>query len=1760
MANTASIILKYLVLGADKANASLDRASRGTRDLGEASRQSARQQENLGKASSSAGRQFAAQSSGLGGLVAAYAGAAANIFALQQAFAALNRAAQIENIIRGTRTLASTVGASGDEIIATLQDITRSQITAAEAASAANLAFASGFSGEQLTSITEVATRASLALGRNLTDSLQRLTRGAAKLEPELLDELGIFTRIEPAVQKYADSIGKAASQLTRFERQQAFINEVIDEGQRKFNDIDISSSNAQTSLERLATKLLELGTAVTQVLLTAITPLVDFFAEDISNAFILFGAISTLVLGKFAEVASAAFSRAGLSAKSWADSLVLSVSQGSQAFQQAERNLTRAAGVIDRTLRNLAGPRDLAKGVREFVKELKQGNVPLERLRQQQSEINRLLDETRRKLQANRQERERINEAIARGVASERQRNRLAALDRSDTAQNRNVRSLDLLNRTVDARLNTVNRGASALGKVIGGVINFGQAVGRIGGTILTIASRVFILISVVQLLVNLFEQITGLDVGNLFLTLGEGILALKQEIDDTSKSIESFGFQAASVGREAIQELGINADATRVAIESLNSTIKEVIDTADDAVNSSINNLFGLFASGRGFRFETLEALREEIQSVRDDIDEAVNDRELERLPGLRALEIGLQSVLDQFSEFEDADFELVRALEDIARASGTTGSATTDLANRYLSISENGEDLISTFAGVERVIGRVTDNGQAEELNETVLRLTGAFDALTSGLVEGGIAASQVVERITTITSLANELQNVDSSTLTVAAQAEIQSLDREIQSVRDSIVATTETLNNLATQEERVGVTANPRVVAETQQRLLDLQEELSALLEDRPFIEQRINEQLAEQVRLNTEQAERVREILEPAQGFVDAFSSVEAIISSSTNQLGKFNDTLAKGLGVFFEDIQTVDLTNFTDQAAVGLNIEQAITTLTAERAELLENAERLAASGVEVNEERLNIEDKIANLQKIQVSLAFELLQAAIARRRELQETLLIQSQNIEINNLERIKREQENSLRILKESLKTNEQISEENRNQINFAIRLTELRQEAAEVELAALNQSLTFANQLLDIEQSRAELQLETTERQINAEFRLRELRLASRGQTLDSFENFGTRDDRRQNQLDLINLEEEKQRRLLDARIKFEEDRLARELQILENEKSIIENELAAKQSEIAREETLLALRNGLVAEQIRAAEEERNVQNEIIRKRIEILNTERDLSIRRARNEADAEIRALELEKAKAENDVKFINALTETNQNFLNELANILNQAVPGREITAGTLQGVGDESLNDIVGLLDQQIEGVRTLRDQEIQAISESTNARIDGLRAERTLIQRQITERIRELNREATINTEQSGIRREQLENEITALQGQLVVNQEQRDLAELSSAERIAALQAEGQSITDNSNLRRQALAEEADTLRQLADDISGVLKDKIGQGIQDLSKAYFDGTLTAENFKEGVRNLFTGILDGIRERVTERLIVQPVEDLIGSAFGGLFGTEADGSQASPYFVKFAESFGGFGDPFGEVQDDIKDTGTLLDKTIEDNKQQNVGFIESIFGSGGIFAQSLEGLGRVGRDTFAGLGNVLQSVFNSITGGSGSGISGFFGGIASGIGGLFGVGGANAAVSSASSAAGFFGTSTSALSSGLFIASGGLVRQMAAGGFVNQFAGGGPNMLRDRVPALLEPGEFVINKNSAQNIGLDNLRAMNRGGMNSGNVSVNIVNNGTAQETEGEPTVSFDGQQYVVDIILKDLRNNGPIRRGIRGNT
>jgi len=121
-----------------------------------------------------------------------------------------------------------------------------------------------------------------------------------------------------------------------------------------------------------------------------------------------------------------------------------------------------------------------------------------------------------------------------------------------------------------------------------------------------------------------------------------------------------------------------------------------------------------------------------------------------------------------------------------------------------------------------------------------------------------------------------------------------------------------------------------------------------------------------------------------------------------------------------------------------------------------------------------------------------------------------------------------------------------------------------------------------------------------------------------------------------------------------------------------------------------------------------------------------------------------------------------------------------------------------------------------------------------------------------------------------------------------------------------------------------------------------------------------------------------------------------------------------------------------------------------------------------------------------------------------------------------------------------------------------LAKSFFGAAGGPVH-LAAGGPTQLAAGGA--MRRDRIPAMLEPGEFVIRKPMAKAIGGPALHAMNGTGKGlTPNIEVVVNNEGTPKDAQASVKPQIDVDRMVVEIVTRDIRNNGPIRKTLRGNT
>jgi len=282
---------------------------------------------------------------GSSGLVAAYATLAANVFAATAAFGALSRAAQFENLRKGLQELGAQSGRTLSIVADRLREVTGSAISAEEAMRAAAVGISGGFSGKELEGLAKIAKGASITLGRDLSDAFDRLTRGAIKLEPEILDELGIMVRVDEAAENYAATIGKTAQSLTQMEKRQAFMNEILEQGESKFGaiadslDADPYAKLAATfgdltkNIFNFANRFLGLGA----------------IAEYLSgNIYVLFG-VMTLFGSSIAGKMLPVLSEAGKRALDSADGMLklkeemLEFNDAQQKFRQAQIGATGA-------------------------------------------------------------------------------------------------------------------------------------------------------------------------------------------------------------------------------------------------------------------------------------------------------------------------------------------------------------------------------------------------------------------------------------------------------------------------------------------------------------------------------------------------------------------------------------------------------------------------------------------------------------------------------------------------------------------------------------------------------------------------------------------------------------------------------------------------------------------------------------------------------------------------------------------------------------------------------------------------------------------------------------------------------------------------------------------------------------------------------------------------------------------------------------------------------------------------------------------------------------------------------------------------------------------------------------------------------------------------------------------------------------------------------------------------------------------------
>lgn len=236
-------------------------------------------------------RDFSEQVQGLGGLVRAYAAVSANLFALTAAYGLLSKAADTAILERSADFLSSRYGVALRSTAKDIKALTDNALTMKDSLAFANLGAAAGLTTSQISGLANAGKGAAQALGRDLEDSMNRIFKGAIKLEPELLDELGIMVKLTEATENYARANNKTVLALTQTEKMQAFVNAVTEEAERKYGDLTKQQANPYSILLGTTKDLLD---SSLQLVNKGLSPVVELMSREptaLASAVLLIGA-----------------------------------------------------------------------------------------------------------------------------------------------------------------------------------------------------------------------------------------------------------------------------------------------------------------------------------------------------------------------------------------------------------------------------------------------------------------------------------------------------------------------------------------------------------------------------------------------------------------------------------------------------------------------------------------------------------------------------------------------------------------------------------------------------------------------------------------------------------------------------------------------------------------------------------------------------------------------------------------------------------------------------------------------------------------------------------------------------------------------------------------------------------------------------------------------------------------------------------------------------------------------------------------------------------------------------------------------------------------------------------------------------------------------------------------------------------------------------------------------------------------------------
>lgn len=255
--------------------------------------------------------------------VAAVAGLALGAVKIaQEAIKAVKFGAEIQRQANSLNALATAAGTSGSAIVSAIQGasaFTIDRMTAMQAATKAMLLDVAE-SPEVFARLTKVATTLGRAMGQDAATSIDDFVTAAGRQSKQIADNLGLMVSAADANRRFAQANGISAESLDDAQKKQAFLNEMLRQGEIKMAAMGDQTLDAAGKIEKTSAAFADAKAAIG-----------EFFAKSVEQA----GILDVVATGM----------------RAWADTtpkIMAFLDAGGRAVNALNGNLLNAGAAVD--------------------------------------------------------------------------------------------------------------------------------------------------------------------------------------------------------------------------------------------------------------------------------------------------------------------------------------------------------------------------------------------------------------------------------------------------------------------------------------------------------------------------------------------------------------------------------------------------------------------------------------------------------------------------------------------------------------------------------------------------------------------------------------------------------------------------------------------------------------------------------------------------------------------------------------------------------------------------------------------------------------------------------------------------------------------------------------------------------------------------------------------------------------------------------------------------------------------------------------------------------------------------------------------------------------------------------------------------------------------------------------------------------------------------------------------------------------------